>query len=107
MPTISIEFDDEIVSEQEALDLSNAVQKVVSSTTQIDDTFVYANSAQIKVKVAPVEIWIQLSDYKIDDMKELNSKFAKSLSEWKRDSGFSHKINMTLIPMHWDVKIDI
>ena len=58
MPVIRIDYDDEKLDKDAILTLSNAIQKIVSETTKIEDVFVYANSSQIKVKVAPIEIFI-------------------------------------------------
>ena len=50
MPLIDIKYDDDKVKSDEILALSEAVQKIVSKATGIEDVFVYANSSQIKVK---------------------------------------------------------
>jgi TPP-dependent trihydroxycyclohexane-1,2-dione (THcHDO) dehydratase len=107
MPMIRMEFDSEKVSEQEALTLSNAAQKVVADVTGIKDVFVYANSSQIKVKVAPIEIFVEMSAHKIADADKLIDEIKAALSAWKKESGFKHPINLTLIPMQWKVEIDI
>ena len=107
MPTIRIDFDNEKLSNDEILELSNATQKIVSEITGIADTFVYANSSQIKIKVAPIEIYIQLSAHKIKDQDELFESIKKRLSEWKKTKAFGYPINLTLIPMHWKFEVDI
>ena len=56
MPVIRIDYDDAKLKKNEALALSEAIQKIVSEVTNIEDVFVYANSSQVKVKIAPVEI---------------------------------------------------
>jgi len=107
MPLINIEFDDAEVSDDDIQSLSEAAQKIVSEATKIEDVFVYANSAKIKVKVAPVEIFVKMTAGKIDNVDELTSDIKLRLSKWKRDHGFSHPINLTLIPMQWKVEVDI
>ena len=107
MPTIRIDYDDKKLEDKDITFLSNAVQKIVSEITGIEDTFVYANSAHIKVKVAPIEICVQLSAHKITDMDELFQKIKTQLSSWKKDSGFRHPINLTLMPMEWKFEVDI
>lgn len=71
MPTIRIDFDDEKLSKDEIHELSKAAQKIVSEITGIEDTFVYANSSQIKIKVAPIEIYVQLSAHLVNHPDEL------------------------------------
>jgi hypothetical protein len=69
--------------------------------------FVYANKAQIKVKIAPIEIFVEMSAHKITDLDELFSEIKSNLSEWKKTNNFSHPINLTLIPMNWKIEIGI
>ena len=107
MPTIHIEYDDSKVSDEEAQQLSIATQKIVSEATNIEDVFVYGNSARIKIQVAPVEIFIQMSDHKINNLDELFDAIKLSLHTWRESSGFKHPVNLTLIPMHWKFEVAI
>ena len=107
MPTIRIDYDDRAVSEEDARTLSEAVQKIVYEVTTIEDTFVYANSPHIKIKVAPIEVYVQLSASKIGDVEELFGKIKDRISSWKKESAFKHPINLTLVPMQWKFEVDI
>ena len=107
MPIINIEFDSQKVKEEEVKTLSDAVHKIVSKITSIEDVPVYANDSQIKVAVSPIEIFIRLSDHKITDADKLISDIKSKLSEWKTENNFSHLINLTLIPMNWKIEIGI
>ena len=78
MPVIRIDYDDEKLDRDEILTLSEAIQKIVSETTKIEDVFVYANSSQIKVKIAPVEIFVQISAHKIEDRDKLIQKIKEN-----------------------------
>ena len=57
------------MNDEEVTRLADAVQKIVSDATRIEDVFVYGNSAHIKLKVAPIEIFIRMSADKIPDRK--------------------------------------
>lgn len=107
MPTIRIDYDDNKLNDQDILDLSNAAQKIVSEITGIEDTFVYANSPRVKVKVAPVELYVQLSASKIENVDNLFNEIKTQLSIWKKDNQFKHPINFTLMPMQWKFEVDI
>ena len=107
MPTIRIDFDGDKVKSNDILALSNAVQKIVSDATKIEDVFVYANSSQIKVKVAPIELYVQMSESKIKNLDKLFDKIKSDISQWKKQNKFSQPINFTLIPMKWKFEIDI
>src|SRR3990167_5102495 len=99
MPTIRIDYDDNKLSLEEATQLSVASQEVVSRVTGIEDVFVYCNTAKIKIKVAPIEIFVEMSDFKVKDLDELTSKIKQELKTWKENSGFKQSINLTVIPM--------
>lgn len=107
MPMIHIEYDDSKVSREDIELLANAIQKIVSEITNIEDVFVYANSAQIKVKVAPIEIFVRMSGHKIKDENSLISELKNRLTEWKKENNYAPLINLTLIPMHWKIEIGI
>ena len=107
MPLVKIEFDNERVNAETIKILSQAVRDIVSEVTGIDDVFVYANTSQIKIQVAPIEIFIEMSAHKIADASSLITKIKNKISEWKQANNFSHPINLTLIPMEWKIEIGI
>lgn len=107
MPIIRIDWDNEKLKNDEILTLSSAIQKIVSETTGIEDVFVYANSSQVKVKIAPIEIFVEMSAHKIKNEDDLIGAFKSKLSEWKKNNDFHHPINLTLIPMNWKIKVGI
>ncbi|MEK6917523.1 MAG: hypothetical protein AABW51_01105 [Nanoarchaeota archaeon] len=107
MPMINIEYNDERLEEQEILSLSEAIQKIVSKSTNINDVFVYANSSKIKVKIAPIEIFIRMSAHKIENRDKLIKEIKTELQNWKKKKLFDHKINLTLIPMDWNIEIEV
>ena len=107
MPQINIEYDNTKLNEKEALELSKAIQKIVSQTTGIEDVFVYTNSAQIKVQIAPIEIFIRMSAHIMQNNESLMEDVKKELSYWKEQEKFNPPINLTLIPMNWKIEIGI
>lgn len=107
MPLIRLEFDDAKVPDKDVEALSTAVRDIVSAVTGIADVFVYANSAKIKVQVAPIEIFVEMSAPKIKDVDALTNEIKQKIIEWKAINSFSHPINLTLIPMNWKVEIGI
>jgi hypothetical protein len=107
MPMITIQYDDAIVTETEVNELAIAIQKIVSEVTEIEDVFVYANTAHIKVKIAPIEIFINMSAHKIPNATDLITKIKNRLIEWKLEVNYKQPINLTLIPMQWNMEIGI
>jgi hypothetical protein len=107
MPVIHIEFDDKVVSDDEMKQLCDAVQQIVSSTTRIEDVSVYANSARIKVKCAPIEIFVRISAHKVPDLDALLGEIKKKLSIWKNEHRYKHPVNLTLTRMDWKFELNI
>jgi hypothetical protein len=107
MPMITIQYDDAIVTETEVNELAIAIQKIVSEVTEIEDVFVYANTAHIKVKIAPIEIFINMSAHKIPNATDLITKIKNRLIEWKLEVNYKQPINLTLSPMQWNMEIGI
>jgi len=107
MPLIRIEYDNQKVSEADATVIAEAIQKIVSEVTGIVDVFAYANSSQIKIKIAPIEIFVEMSASKITDLDKLFEEIKSRLSEWKQESNFPISINLTLIPMQWKFEVGI
>jgi len=107
MPVIHIDYDNEQLSEAEIKALVKATHEIVSGVTGIADVPVYAQYPQHKYKIAPIEIFVRFSDHKIKDLDALTSEFKQKLVEWKNQEKFAHKINLTVIPMHWKIEIDI
>ena len=107
MPRIKIQYDDARVEKSDILNLSNAIQKIVAEVTGIEDVFVYGNSSEIKIKIAPIEIFVQMSAHKIKNEEELIGAIKKSLSNWKKENNFKYPINLSLIPMNWKVEVEI
>jgi hypothetical protein len=107
MPLIRIEYDDAVVQESDARSLSVAVRDIVSTETDIEDVFAYANSARIKIKVAPIEIFVEMSAHKIKDPDILLIGLKTRLSDWKKQSQFPHQMNLTVIPMPWKIAIGV
>lgn len=107
MPLIRLEYDNNKVSDNDAESVSKAVRNIVSEVTGIADVFVYANTAKIKVQIAPIEIFVEMTAKKIQNVDALVNDIKSRLSAWKSANRFSHPINLTLIPMNWKVEIGI
>lgn len=107
MPIIRIDFDDGMVSGDSVLAASQALRKIVSEETGIDDVPVYANAAHVKVHIAPVEVFVEMSASKIDDIETLFKKIKDRICSWRDQSGFQYRINLTLIPMNWKFETGI
>ena len=107
MPIIRIDYDNEQIGNEDIIRVSHSIRDIVADVTKIEDVFVYGNSSEIKIKVAPVEIFVEMSAYKIENLEELTAKIVARLSEWKKENNFTIPLNFTLIPMPWKVEVEI
>jgi len=107
MPMITIKYDDAKVKDEEVILLSKAIQEIVSDATKIKEVFVYADSPRIKINVAPIEIFVEMSASAITEKESLFQDIKTDLSTWKKDNNFSIPIAITLTPMDWVFEVDI
>jgi hypothetical protein len=107
MPMITIKFDSKKVTDDEVVALSSAIQKIVSNTTGIQDVFVYADSPKISTAISPIEIFVEMSASKIENLEELFASVKEKLKEWKNENDFQIPINLTIIPMNWKFEVNI
>lgn len=104
---INIKYDSDKVKDEEVVLLSKAVQKIVQDTTKISEVFVYADSPKIRIDVAPIEIFVEMSASKVTDREQLFQEIKTKLSEWKKVSSFSSPISITLTPIDWCFEVNI
>jgi hypothetical protein len=107
MPVIHLEYDDKKISDEQAEAVSVAVRDIVSKLTKIDDVFVYANTAKIKVQTAPIEFFVQMSSSKIDDLDTLVLGIKTEIKKWKSENNFTTPVNLSFIPMNWKIELNI
>ncbi len=109
MPAIRIDYDNEKCNKDEIVILANETRKIVAEATKEkeEDVFVYGNSSQIKVNVAPIEVFVEMSAQDIKNVDELFEVIKSNLSKWKNNNAFQHPINFTLLPRTEKFEIDI
>ncbi len=107
MPMINIKYDSDKVKDEEIVLLSKAVQKIVQEATKIPEVFVYADSPKIRIDVAPIEIFVEMSASKVTDKEKLFQEIKTQLSEWKKVSSFNNPITITLTPIDWIFEVNI
>lgn len=107
MPMINIKFDDREVKDDKITELSNAIIKIVQDSTGIPEVFVYADSPRIKIGVAPIEIFVEMSASKVSDKDKLFGEIRSKLTEWKKSHNFEYPITITLTPIDWKFEVGI
>ena len=104
---INIKFDDREVKDDKITELSNSIIKIVQDATGIPEVFVYADSPRIKIGVAPIEVFIEMSANKVPDKDKLFEEIRSKLVEWKKTNNFKYPITITLTPMEWKFEVGI
>jgi len=107
MPMINIKYDSDKVKDEEIILLSKVVQKIVQDATKMPEVFVYADSPKIRINVAPIEIFVEMSASKVTDRDQLFQEIKTKLSEWKKECDFNNPINITLTPVVWSFEVNI
>jgi len=107
MPMITIKYDDKKVKDENIVELGKVVQRIVIEATGIKEVFVYADSPKIKIDVAPIEVFIEMTGRIIEDKTLLLQEIKSKLSEWKKENNFEYPITLTLTPMDWIFEVDI
>lgn len=107
MSMITIKYDDNKLKDEQIVLLSKAIQKIVQDATKIPEVFVYADSPKIKIDVAPVEIFVEMSANKISDRENLFQEIKNGLSVWRKDNNFENPITITLTPVDWRFEVNI
>lgn len=104
---ITIKYDDTNLQDAEVVTLAEAMKEIVIDATGIPEVFVYADSPRIKINVAPIEIFIEMSASKISDREILFQEIKNRTLEWKNKKDFSYPVSITLIPMDWKFETGI
>lgn len=107
MPMINIKYDDRQVADDKIIILATAIQKIVSAATKIKEVFVYADSPRIKIEIAPIEIFIEMSASKIINRDELFQDIKSRLISWKEANKFQIPVTITLTPVDWRFEVGI
>ncbi|KKQ87321.1 MAG: hypothetical protein UT09_C0017G0008 [Parcubacteria group bacterium GW2011_GWF2_38_8] len=104
---INVKYDDSKVKEEEIILLSNALKNIVSNATSIKEVFVYADSPRIKINVAPIEVFVEISTSKVQNKEKLFQEIRNQLLDWKKKNSFAYPVTITLTPVNWKFEVGI
>jgi hypothetical protein len=109
MPIIRIEYDPDKVTAEQATRLATDVVEFTKEVTGIPEVYAWANASQIRIGIDPVDIIIELSATKVPDgdAGKLSKPIAAKIKQWKTDHDFSQPINLTIVPVNWQLEIGI
>lgn len=104
---ITIKYDGNAVSDDEANTLTEAAHQIVLKAIGEKDVFVYADKSSITAAIEPIEIFVQVNSRKIEDASGLTEAIARGLSEWKKQNAFGWSIKLNVIPVEWHSEVGI
>ena len=107
MPIIRIDYDNNQAQASDIETLSRAIQKIVSTRTEIKEVFVYVNTHELILDADPIEVFVEMSAHIMDKHTNLMADVKADLKKWKEENNFTTPINLTLIPMKWELEIGI
>lgn len=107
MPIIRIDYDNNKIQKTDVETMSEAIRLIVSKHTDIAEVFVYANASEIILKADPIEIFVEMSAPIMEKRPDLMAKVKADIQAWKKENDFTLPLNLTLIPMTWEMEIGI
>src|SRR4051812_42157958 len=109
MPVIRIEYDPNKVTAEQITRLAEDVVEYTKEVTEIPEVYAWVNASQIRINIDPVDIFIELSAHKVPDgdASKLSKPIADKIRQWKAEQNFAQLINLTVIPVQWQLEIGI
>lgn len=107
MPIVNIKYNNKEVPDSDIQILAIAIKDIVTETTGIPEVLVYADSPKIQVGTAPIEIFIEISASKVENIDNLMDVTISRIKEWKNESGFNYPVTLTITPMNWKFEVGI
>ncbi len=109
MPIIRVEYDPEKFTAEQITRLTTDVVEYTKEVTGIAEVYAWANASQIRIGIDPVDIIIEMSAHKVpqDDASLLSKPLVAKIKQWKVDHNVTEPINLTIIPVQWQLEIGI
>ena len=105
---IYIDYDKNLFSEKEVEYLTWEFQLIIENTSKVENNVpTYASTYEVSINVYPVEIFVKISRHHFEKRENYTENLKQAFTCWKKESNFSHKINLTVIPMDWELALDI
>ncbi len=105
---IYIDYDKNLFSEKEVEYLTWEFQLIIENTSKVENNIpTYTSTYEVSINVYPVEIFVKISKHHFEKRANYTENLKQAFTYWKKESNFSHKINLTVIPMDWELALDI
>jgi len=104
---VTILYKSDSITESDARDLAENVQKNILLTLNTKDVFVYNFEVKDTVAADPIEVFVQINKLKVPEPNLFLEDLSNHLSRWKNQTNFSHTINLNVVPVEWHSKFAI
>lgn len=111
MPVISVEYDKTTFNNIELSKVLSKIQEITArvSGELLEDTPLSARSYETVLAPCPMEVYIRVSKNAIPDhnLTQMLDNISSELAEYKKVEHISQPINIMVIPMDWEFKLNI
>ncbi len=111
MPVISVEYDQKFFSEEKLSNMCAVIQQATAEAADetLEDSPLSARKYEFALNPAPMEVYIRISRDAIpeNDAHKMLDLISKKVSEYKAAQGIADVVNIMLIPMQWELALEI
>ena len=105
---IYIDFNKELFPKEEIVRLTEIFQSIIENIAKVENSVpTYASTYNTSRNIYPVEIFVKVSRIHFNKRKNFTENLKNGIVEWKKQNNFEHKVNLTIIPMDWELALDI
>ena len=105
---IYIDYDAQVFSKESIIDLTKEFEILIANVSQVENSIpTYASTYEVSRNIYPIEIFIKISRVYFEKRQNLTDNLKYALQNWKEVNAFDYKINLTVIPMDWELSLDI
>ena len=105
---IYIDYNKDLFSKDEIDKLTQNFQWIIENISKVENNVpTYARTYELSYNIYPVEIFIKVTRKHFDARENFTEKLQAWIRDWKKTANFKHKVNLTVIPMDWELALDI
>lgn len=111
MPVISVEYDSRVFSKEQLNKVCLAIQVATAEVADesLEDSPLTAREYQFALNPAPMEVYIRMSESAIPDgdAQQMLDNIKQKISAYKEQERIAEPINIMLIPMRWELALNV
>ena len=105
---IYIDYNKDLFSKDEIGKLTQTFQWIIENISKVENNVpTYARTYELSRGIYPIEIFVKVTRKHFDARVNFTENLQAWISDWKKTTDFKHKVNLTVIPMDWELALDI